>query len=67
MSVCLKVPRGPKPKFFDDMGNDVTVWVETLMSEQGVKSDPPIGKKKVTNVYVEIVEGSPLLRVEYEE
>ena len=67
MSAIRKVPRGPKPKFFDDMGNEVTIWVEELMNGEGVKSEPPVGKKKVTNVYVEIVEGSPLLRVEYEE
>jgi hypothetical protein len=68
MSSYIKHPRAiGKSKFFDDLGNDVTAWVESLMSEQGLKSDPPVGKKKVTNVYVEIVEGEPKLRVEYEE
>jgi len=30
-------------------------------------SDPPDGCFKVTNLYVELVDGNPKLRVEYEE
>ena len=32
-----------------------------------VESLPPDGKKQVSNFYVEMVEGNPKLRVEYEE
>ena len=38
-----------------------------FLFETYMGSVPPDGKKRVTNFYVEMVEGSPKLRVEYEE
>ena len=32
-----------------------------------IQSDPPPGGKEVTNVYIEMVDGNPKLRVEYED
>lgn len=37
-----------------------------LVEELKVASDPPSGCFKVTNIYVEMDEGNPKLRVEYE-
>ena len=31
-----------------------------------IKSNPPLEGKKVTNIYIELVDGNPKLRVEYE-
>jgi hypothetical protein len=57
-------------KAVDGFGNDVIVVTpeEVTYITDGVVSVPPDGeKKKVTNIYVEIVDGQPKLRVEYEE
>lgn len=44
---------GPLKKYFDEFGNDVTHEVKTLLEnqEKQIKSNPPQGKKKVTNIY----------------
>lgn len=43
------------------------VQLETNIQVPVVKSEPPVDCKKVVNIYVEMVEGQPKLRVEYEE
>ena len=49
-------------KIKGDDWNDVVAALEL-----SVPSDAPDGTYRVTNLYVELVEGSPKLRVEYEE
>lgn len=43
----------PSKKYFDEFGNDVTHEVKTMLEdlEESIRSDPPTGKKKVTNIY----------------
>jgi hypothetical protein len=48
-------------RFYDDMGADITAEVKELLCS--VPSNPPLGCKRVTNVYVE----GGKLRVEYED
>jgi len=52
---------GPLKKYFDEFGKDVTHEVKTMIenAEKQIKSDPPVGMFKVTNLYVELVEGNP--------
>lgn len=51
-------------RYFDDMGADVTAEFYRLVAEaaQTLRSQPPEGCLKVTNLYVE----NGKLRVEYE-
>ena len=48
-----RLSTGPLKKYFDEFGKDVTHEVKTLIedAEKQIKSDPPTGKKKVTNIY----------------
>jgi len=45
-------------------GDDYNALVDS--AELSVPSEAPDGTYKVTNIYVELVEGNPKLRVEYE-
>ena len=45
-------------------GDDYNLLVDA--AELSVPSDAPDGTYKVTNIYVELVDGNPKLRVEYD-
>jgi len=44
----------------------VIIQLIKILRDRSVKTNPPPGKKKITNLYVEDAEGTKL-RVEYEE
>ena len=55
-------------KVTDPMGNIFTLDLGEIEGTELI-SEPPIGGqyRKVTNLYIELIDGNPKLRVEYNE
>lgn len=61
--VDLAVQEAPRRPVFSSGSSPAS----PVIVSRGALSDPPGGAYEVTNLYVEVVEGNPKLRVEYEE
>ncbi len=56
-------------RYFNGRGREVTKDVYAMVDAMAevLKSAPPEKGKKITNIYVEMVDGQPKVRVEFED